>query len=456
MLLDAGAVFPAGNAGDLISETALRFFKGGTSHGRFLTSKSIRDVLDDGPGAVVKILLSHLPDAKAFDEGYGMLLQMAAIAGDREYIELLLERQVDVNASGQYYGSALQAAARIGNVDIVQLLLDAGADVNLLGGAHSTALRAACLGGHADVVDILIKHGADIELHLPEEEEEDNDDDENSLPALHLAVKSRSHAVIKLLLAAGAAVSVDPAAHPPALILACDSGDDRIVQLLLAAGADANASRKKRSYFARIVDEEASPLHMACARGHSSLVRLLLDYGADTEKEVETSGTPLLVAARKGNLAIVRLLLEAGANVNYHSDRRTPLSIAAYNGHLEEVQELLIAGAIIADPPHIPNALASACQGGHRSIVEFILEELSGTDKEESARIDALSASCSSRDDETCQLLLLDGLHGSPAILRKLCAAGPVSAVRMLLETGVDVNSDDGEDGHPLNVAAFF
>lgn len=133
-LLGAGAVLPGGDAGEeLISQTALKFFEKGTSHwdvasGRFLESKSVREVFDDGPGAVIKILLCQLPQAMAENEEYGMMLQMAAFVGDRQCIELLLQRQVNVNAAGHYYGSALQAAARQGNVEVVQLLLAAGAD----------------------------------------------------------------------------------------------------------------------------------------------------------------------------------------------------------------------------------------------------------------------------------------------------------------------------------------
>jgi len=96
----------------------------------------------------------------------------------------------------------------------------------------------------------------------------------------------------------------------------------------------------------------------------------------------------LQVAAHAGHVSLVRLLIG--------NSRGTALSVASDNGHLEVVQELINAGASIADPPRVANALAVACQGRRHLIIEFLLEELSGTDKEESTCSDALSAASSS------------------------------------------------------------
>lgn len=379
---------------------------------------------------------------------------MAVVVGDRECVELLLQREVDVNAVDCYYGSALQAAARVGNVELVQLLLGVSADVNLLGGRHGTALRAAVLGAHEEVVCILIKHGADVNLRFQEEDKRH----ENSQSVLHLALEAGNVAIVKSLIAAGAAVNVVLLNHPRVLTAACRSGDVTMVQLLLDRGADVNASGKHRPSYESIQDEDASALYMASGRPRKSVARpfarVLLEHGAETEKEVKTSGTPLQVAARAGHISLVRLLIEAGANVDHCNYRCTALSIASGNGHLNVVQELLSAGASIADPPRVPNALAVACQRHRGSIVELLLEELSGTDKEESACADALSAASSSHDDETFRLLLEHGVSGSPSTLRQGCAAGLEGSVRIMLESGVDVNADDGEGGHALHIAA--
>lgn len=298
LLFQSGAVIPKSDAGrNPVLNSALTFFGGGGprtcysgQNGRFLHSNSLNDVLEDGPGAVVKMLLPRLPMEQADKKQYGLLMQMAIVVGDYECVDLLLQRQVDVNAPGYYYGSALQAAARVGSVESVQLLLGVGADINLLQGEHSTALRAAVLGVHEEVVSILIKNGADVNLRFVGEKAYG----ENSKSVLHLSLETGNGAIVGLLLAAGADVNVDLWYHPRVLTVACGSGDVTMVQLLLDSGADVNGNENR----GRVLDEEASALHMASKKGHQVVARLLLEHGAETEKEVKTSGTPLQVADR--------------------------------------------------------------------------------------------------------------------------------------------------------------
>ena len=137
------------------------------------TTYSVSDVLNDGTGAVVKMLLPHLPLERADDERYDLLFQMAIISDDLECIQLLLHRGIDINAKeprkDYYYGTPLQCAARIGNADLVQQLINLGADVNLLAGAHDTALRAAVMGSHGKVINVLLKHGANVNLRSVEQ-----------------------------------------------------------------------------------------------------------------------------------------------------------------------------------------------------------------------------------------------------------------------------------------------
>ncbi len=52
------------------------------------------------------------------------------------------------------------------------------------------------------------------------------------------------------------------------------------------------------------------------------------------------------------------------------------------------------------------------------------------------------------------RLLLEHGVAPSFEILRQACSAGVLEAVRMLVDTGIDVNEDDGDDAPLLHVAA--
>ena len=448
-LLKANTLVPSIDTGKAAAlNEALSFF--GTSgqsrydnNDNFKKSTSITDVLSTGPGAVVKILLANLPEEKADDSRYSLLLQMACMAGDQDCVELLLQRGMDANRSGYYYGTALQAASRVGNIEIVERLLNSGADVNILNGAHGTALRAATLGCHDDLVRSLIARGANVNLRCKMRHKS----------ILHLALESGNHAIFKTLLAAGADTNMEMPDRQHFLITACKHGDTTLVALLIASGVDVNVLGPRPKYYDRMAYNEVTPLMAACAGGHLSVVRLLLDHGTDIEETNESSATPLMAAIRKNSLSVVLILLDAGANFNHAVDS-TPLSDAAEDCKLEIVQELLSAGAIIGGPSTKSNALAEACKNLQHMAVELLLEALSGTQYEAEVCGEALSAAIKSGDDEMVCLLLEHGVAPSFEILRQACSAGVLEAVRMLVDTGININEDDGNDAPLLHVAA--
>ena len=457
LLFRAGVVVPqTTTCMNPILDLALQHFGGSTpwtldsyrdcySHdGRFLQSNNLIEVLENGPGAAVQLLLQHLPTEKAIDERYSLLLQMAVVAKDRRCIKLLIERQVDVNAVGFYYGSALQAAVHMGDLELTQLLLSAGADVNVLCGEHDTAIRTAVLKGHEKIVNVLIDHRADVNLLS-------NGEEGISQPILHLASVVGNIAVFRSLIKAGAKVNVNPVQQLQPLIAACRSGDYAIVQLLIDEGADVNFGLGNRNF---PWNGELSALHMACVMGHESIARLLLLNGAEVEKDLGKLGTPLHFSARQGSVSLVSMLIEANAKVNY-SNSRTALSIASTHGHLDVVQELLSAGASIFNPPHVPNALATACENGHLSIVKLFLGTLSDLDHRALVCADALPAAASQGDDMLC-LLLESGTPRSLQTLTQACAKGHKGSVSILLESGLAINSNSGEGFHALYIAAYY
>ena len=418
---------------------------------RFVQSTSVTDVLNTGPGAVVKLLLANLPDMKADDSRYGLLAQMACMAGDQECVELLLQRGMDVNISGSYYGTALQAASRVGNIKIVERLLNSGADVNVLQGVYGTALRAAVIGGHEDLVGILIARGADVNLRYNEHDFNVSDNES----VLHLALRSRNSAVFKSLLVAGADTNKEILDRQHILVVACMQGIPAFVEFLLLSGVDVNfTGTKPRSY------EEATPLSAACAEGNPSVVKLLLDRGADMEKCNESSATPLIAAIRGNNLSAVLLLLDAGADVNHavdvshHAVDVTPLSEAAEDCKIEIVEELLSAGATIGSAPTKENALARACSSGQHMVIELLLKNLFGTQYEAEIFGEALSKAIECGNDKIVRRFLEYGVSPSFKMLRQACSAGALEVVKLLVDKSIDINEDDGDDAPLLHVAA--
>lgn len=382
---------------------------------RFFEPVHVADVLSAGPGAVVKILLANLPEEKADDTRYGVLAQMACIAGDQECVELLIKRDLDLNVLGSYYGTALQAASRVSNIQIVDCLLKSGADVNVVSGVHGTALRAAVIQGHEDLVRMLIGRGADINLR-------DKDEDQS---VLHLALEKRNSAIFKILLDAGADVEPKVKGQEHIMIVACKHGDSSLVELLLASGVDVNVSGINPTRYYHFPYKEATPLHAACAYGHISVVRLLLDYRADIEKTVESSGTPLIAAIRSTE--------------------------AAEDCKLEIVEVLLSAGATIGGSSTKGYALARACDNHQHMVAELLLASLSSTQYEAEVCAEALSAAIRCGNEKMVRLLLESGVPPSFKLFRQACAVGVLGVVRMLVDTGIDVN---GDDAPLLHVAA--
>ena len=410
---------------------ALSFFgdphwHGNSNPGRFKQSTSIAEVLYAGPGAVVKLLLANLPEVKLDDARYGLLAQMVSIVGDQECVELLIKRGMDVNVLRGYYGTALQAASRVGNKEIVDCLLRSGADVNILAGVHGTALRAAVIRGHEDLVRMLIARGADVNLRYKDK----------SQSILHLAHESGKQAIFEALLNAGADVNTDIQDQQHILIVACKHGDTALVELLLTSGVDPCISGTE-DRLDKIQWDKATPLHAACTNGHLAVVRLLLECGADVQKANDSSTPPLIAAIRGNDLAAIPPILKTG------EDCRIGI-----------VVDLLKAGAIIGGPSTKWNALARACDNRQYMVAELLLTKLSSNEYEAEICGEALSAAIKCGDVEMVLLLLEHGVSPSFEMLRQACEAGVLQVVRMLVDTGIDVNGVDGNDAPLLHVAA--
>ncbi|KAL8787747.1 MAG: hypothetical protein Q9213_002067 [Squamulea squamosa] len=458
-----------------VLDKALEFFferrtqQNSLQDGRFYKSKSIRDVLHSGPGAVVRMLLQLMPGEGAKDDRYGLLFQMAVAVEDWDWVKFLLEREANVNAQGYYYGTALQCAARSGNAKFVKHLLSAGAEINTLGGEHGTALRAAVVGGHEKVVDVLLQHNADVNLRTFGQ----GDRPPGNEPIIWLALKSPNFAILRSLIAADADLQPGLTDRSSTLIVVSGIGELDIVRLFLDNKFDANPPKRRSRKSYRYPDEtsthhdycyrdeRASALHMACSKGDEDIARLLLEHGADAALEVEvidaegySSKTPLQMAAHSGHLHIVQLLINSGVTIDHYNSHGTALSIASRQNRPEVVGELLFAGATIFDSLGRWNALAEAYQSQGHAVIELLIEELPGN-LEERACADALSAAGPGKDDNNFQMLLTQNIPVSSSTLSQACAASLLGSVSMLLRRGVDIDGDDSEGGRDLHVASY-
>lgn len=97
-----------------------------------------------------------------------------------------------------------------------------------------------------------------------------------------------------------------------------------------------------------------TPLHWAAREGHAHLTNVLIQHGANVESR--TSSAAYGGAVRRA----------------YH----TPLMMAANHGHAHVADVLLNQGALVG--PHaadgVTDAMALACQGGHKTVVGVLLD----------------------------------------------------------------------------------
>ena len=240
-------------------------------------------------------------------------------------------------------------------------------------------------------------------------------------PSLIDAVKAGDAVRVRALLESGADARAAELDGSTALLWASHRNDIETVRLLIDAGANVSAGN----------DLGATPLWAASENGSTAAVRMLLEAGADPNRELLSGETPVMVAARAGSAKVVRQLAAADADLDRQGSRgQTALMWAAAQRHSEVVAALLEAGAdvgvrsdvwtqVMAVPPHsrpeynreIPHGgntallfavragdLASAkvliaagadvddadawgvsaavlaAHGGHRELLEFLLE----------------------------------------------------------------------------------
>ncbi|HUO68784.1 MAG TPA: ankyrin repeat domain-containing protein [Gammaproteobacteria bacterium] len=151
------------------------------------------------------------------------------------------------------------------------------------------------------------------------------------------AAQKNSPTDVRALLAAGADANARAADGSTPMIYAAHFGDVRSVQALLGAKADPNLTNRYG----------IGPMHEAALRADAGLLKTLVDAGADVDLALPQGETPLMLASRTSGVDAVRLLIQHGAKVNVveHWQGQTPLMYAAANDRGEVAAALIAAGA---------------------------------------------------------------------------------------------------------------
>ena len=245
--------------------------------------------------ALADLLIRHGAKADAVTDLGITPLWIAATNSDTAMVQRLLEGHANPNLASPTHVTALMIAAQRGDADAVKALLARGADPNAKEDTHGqTALMWAVSGGHPDVVRLLL--------------------------AAHAAVRARTRSWTQRVLLCcqyyegevDSAAVVAMGGYTP-LLFAAQDGDAQSAKLLIAAGADARD----------VAPDGTSALIIAAHAGRSDVGAVLLDAGADPN-DARAGYTALHVAATSGNLALVKALLDHGADPNARQQKGSP------------------------------------------------------------------------------------------------------------------------------------
>jgi uncharacterized protein len=122
---------------------------------------------------------------------------------------------------------------------------------------------------------------------------------------------------------------------------------------------------------------QTQKIYEAIKKGHVSELQVLLSSNGSHLEAKTPFGTWLHVAASfGGNLDIVKCLVEMGISVNEKGGvlGGTPLNVAVSRGHIKVVNYLLQCATEIDVSVPERNPLFGAIYGGHKDIVEILIE----------------------------------------------------------------------------------
>ena len=425
-------------------------------------------------------------------------LVQASADQDRDAVRALLSQKVDVNAARADGVTALLWAAHWNDLEMADLLIRARADVNAANDYGVTALAHASENASEAMVAKLIAAGANP-----------NAPQKSGLTPLMIASRTGNVNVVKALVAHGANVNAATGqANASALMWALAAGHSEISRVLIEAGADARTSTTKGF----------TPLMFAARNGDIPLARVLMAKGANVN-ELASDGThvlPFAILAGQDQFAV--FLLQEGADPGGRIDGIAALHVAAgsvgtwlgdwsrrrgggslggviYGGRLDAERRLVLVQALLkhgADPNvrittsamfmnyvgypkkgafetyacgtgdlrgATPLWVAAYSANGSSSAQNFGQSNRPDTSVDVLRSLIAAGASLHlGTDDGTTPLMVAAGLGRStftPRVPRGVRAPAAEEAVKLLVETGANVNAVNEADFTALHGAAF-
>ncbi|KAK4084332.1 uncharacterized protein Triagg1_812 [Trichoderma aggressivum f. europaeum] len=352
-------------------------------------------------------------------------LVFAASKGNLFLMRQLLNRKPDparVDLKDREKKTSLWWATHHGMTDAVQLLVAHGANVGEACGDGSTPLHEAVKKKNSRLVQLFASLGANINTKVP-----------NASTLLIEAVRLQDHDTAWVLLNAGARPNEQDINGKSALFYAIERQDNDLVWLLINGGASVTAPSLAKKTGGKNTDMyRQTPLEQALRRQNHSAAWLLCQYGASPDAVIDETGRRLLhLAAYRGDLEAVRLLIQRGASTTVQGE-----------GGLTALHY-----AVLLDREDIVTLLASN------------IAEASSLDVTDAKGFTALSLATQRKNPTATQILVHRGASCKVADPRGLTPVhhaarlGFKKGLRMLLDSGGDPNSVDNNDFTPVHHA---
>lgn len=352
-----------------------------------------------------------------------------ALKGTGEKLLEIVSQNATPAQWAEWLRTPLEHALAEGDQHLASTLLSAGADggSGWKGCDGRSLLDAAAEGGNSKSVSTLLEAGSLADLNVVSGSERRS--------PLHRAIAGGHTAAARLLLLAGADVSLLDSRKRGALHYAVQGGHGVLAGDVIIAGAEVNAADKHGE----------TPLHLSAAAGDNHSVYALLHRGARVGAVDGAGRCPLHAAVRAGHKGVVEALLKAGADpsARYGTDlKNSPLQLACSSKDAEMTRILLRYGAD-----------AEGCDGFGFTALHWAAY------RGEPCVIDALVRQAGADTEARSSRVWLAGHQHFHVGLTPLHIAAFFrrnNAARMtaLLRNGADVNARDGHGQTPLHIVA--
>jgi ankyrin repeat protein len=229
---------------------------------------------------------------------------------------------------------------------------------------------------------------------------------------------------------------------PLAFVLAQDGNEAQLLQLASAGETEAALELiSRRTDVNQAQSDGTTALHWAIYYDDEDLVRQLIRRGADVTARNEFGATPLSQATIIGNPDIIKRILDAGANPNETgADDQTAIMIIARTDNINAARVLLDAGADVNSVEQWRGQTALMWSAAQRQpeMLALLLEHGADPDAQ------------SLPNNWERQVTAEPRMKVLPA-----AREGCTECVRLLIESGADLNKADPEAVTPLSMATI-